>query len=58
MKVYTLEVVIQEGSDEFWESLEGRTGCDEVQQAVRDVLFDAGFQGEDCTVTLKQYQEQ
>ena len=55
MKVYTLEVVIQEGSDEFWEGIEqrGGTGCDEVAQMVRDVLFDAGFQEPDCTVTLQ-----
>ena len=57
MKVYTLAVVIQEGSDEFWEGIEkrGGTGCDEVVQMVRDVLFDAGFQEPDCTVTLQQF---
>ena len=58
MKVYTLVVVIQEGSDEFWEGIEqrGGTGCDEVAQMVRDILFDAGLQPPDCTVTLQQFQ--
>ena len=58
MKRYVLEVIIEEGSDEFWESLAeaGRTGCDEVQQSVRDILFDAGFQPPACTVVLTAYQ--
>ena len=58
MKVYTLAVVIQEGCDEFWEGIEkrGGTGCDEVAQMVRDILFDAGLQPPDCTVTLQQFQ--
>ena len=60
MKTYTLEVTIQEGSDEFWEGIEQRvgTGCDEVAQMVRNILFDAGLQPPDCTVTLKQFEEQ
>ena len=58
MKVYTLAVVIQEGCDEFWEGIEqrGSTGCNEVVQMVRDILFDAGLQPPDCTVTLQQFQ--
>ncbi len=59
MKIYTIEVVITSGGDEFWEDIEDRhsTGCEEVTKTVRDILFDAGFQGEDCIVTLRQYQE-
>lgn len=59
MKTYTLEVTITEGCDEFWEDIIDRqvTACDEVKQAVRDILFDAGFQGPDCLVTLKQFLE-
>ena len=58
MKTYMLTVVIQEGSDEFWEDIEHRgvTGCDDVVQMIRHILFDAGFQEPDCTVTLQQFQ--
>ncbi len=60
MKTYTLEVVITEGCDEFWEGIQARegSGCDEVLQTIRDILFDAGFQPPDCAVTLKQFQDQ
>jgi hypothetical protein len=43
MKTYTFKLVITEGNDEFWESLEGKTGCDEVIDAVMDSLCDAGW---------------
>ena len=32
MKTYTFEIVIEEGSDEWWEEItaENKSGCDEV----------------------------
>ena len=53
MKRYTVRVVIEEGSDEFWESLEGKTGCDEVVGMIRDALKDAQLC--ECTVTLAKF---
>lgn len=45
MKEYTILVRITEGNDEFWEGLKesGKTGCDEILNATRDVLLDSGF---------------
>lgn len=38
MKKYRFEVVIHEGSDEFWESIHAKTGCDEVLECIREEL--------------------
>jgi hypothetical protein len=43
MKKYILEVVITEGNDEFWESLDGKTGCDEVVEGFIDALSGTGW---------------
>lgn len=59
MKIYTLLVTIKEGSDEFWEDLEkeGKSGCDEILQAVRNALSDHGFQeGYGTTVKLEKFE--
>ena len=60
MKIYTLEVTITEGCDEFWEDITAgeATGCDDVTKTVRDILFDAGFQEPNCLVTLKQFRDE
>jgi hypothetical protein len=42
MKRYVIQVVIEEGCDEFWEEIKG-TGCDEVLDSVRNALSGAGF---------------
>lgn len=42
LKQYTLTVFIEEGCDEFWESIKD-TGCDEVVALVEDALVDYGF---------------
>lgn len=56
MKIYTIQVVIEEGNDEFWESLEGKTGCDEVVELVKDALDQFGLSGGyGTTVTLTSY---
>lgn len=40
MKKYTFQVVIEEGSDEFWDEInnKGITGCDQVLELVEDAL--------------------
>lgn len=40
MKRYVLEVVINEGNDEYWESLdkEGKSGCDDIVELVKSSL--------------------
>lgn len=58
MKKYTFKVVIHEGCDEFWESLEGKTGCDPVTEMIKEALEDFGlFVGDNCEITLTQYNE-
>lgn len=39
MKKYKLEVVIHEGSDEFWESIHNKTGCDEILESIKEELY-------------------
>lgn len=40
MKRYVLEVVIKEGNDEYWESLNnsGKSGCDDLVDMVQTTL--------------------
>ena len=53
MKRYEFKVVIEEGNDEYWESLEDKTGCDEITEIVLEAIQDSfGGGGE---VTLVQY---
>ncbi len=52
MKRYVLELVIEEGSDEFWESLEGKSGCDDIVEWIRGVLETEVSEFE---LTLKEY---
>lgn len=56
MKTYTLQVIIEEGNDEFWESLTAVSGCDEVTEAVIDALDAIGFsEGYNASVRLVGY---
>ncbi len=61
MKQYHFEIVLDEGSDEFWESLKDKSGCDEVRESLISALASVGwFTGIDatsdnCTVTLIKY---
>lgn len=43
MKQYRFEIIIREGSDEFWESFASKTGCDEVTEEIRCMLDNSGF---------------
>lgn len=57
LKTYTITVTIQEGSDEFWESLRGKSGCDEVVDEVESCLAERGFAGSQCEVRLSSFEE-
>lgn len=57
MKRFTFSVVIEGGDsdDEFWEELEkdGKTGCEEITESVRDALEGTSF---DFTLHLDKYE--
>lgn len=55
MKTYELSITINEGNDEFWESIDG-DGCYEVTNCIRSILCEYGFQ-DNCIVSLKKYEE-
>lgn len=58
MKRYTLQLVIEEGSDEFWESIKG-SGADEVVELVEDALFAVGFVGgENCRLKMIKFEDE
>lgn len=44
MKRYTFEIVLHEGSDEFWESLieKNKTGCDEIREELEGLIQSTG----------------
>lgn len=56
-KTYTISVTIQEGRDEFWDSFAGRSGCDEVVDAVKQALTDHGFVAPECAVRLDKFEK-
>lgn len=43
MKKYEFSVTIEEGNDEFWESIEKNSGCDEVQELLQDAFISYGI---------------
>lgn len=45
MKTYRIEIVIQEGNDEFWEQVtaDGKSGVDEVLDVVKTSLEGCGL---------------
>ena len=56
-KTYQITVVVTEGSDEFWEALRNKSGCDEVVAEVKSALADRGFVEPDCFVKLARFEE-
>lgn len=56
-KTYEISVTIQEGSDEFWESLRGKSGADDVVEEVRAALADRGYVQPNCYVRLTRFEE-
>lgn len=54
MKKYVFEVIVNEQSDEFFESFaqEGKSGCDEVLEAIKDEL-----QNYDIEIRLTGYSD-
>ncbi len=57
-KTYTISVTIKEGSDDFWDSLYGKSGCDDVVEEVKRCLADQGFVEPDCWVRLERFSEE
>jgi hypothetical protein len=38
MKRYVFELIIEEGNDEFWESIADKSGCDEILEWMKEIL--------------------
>jgi hypothetical protein len=57
MKIYTFKLVIKEGYDEFWESLEGKSGTDEVTEAIKDCLEVQGWIDDKDTLKLEKFED-
>jgi len=59
-KTYTLVVTVQDNSDEFWEAIQksGKTGCDEVMDAVREALYEKGLIFDDHQVSLMKFSQE
>lgn len=57
MKMYTLSLQINEGNDEFWEGLEGKSGCDEVLQLLNSMLIEYGFYPDNSELKLTKFED-
>lgn len=56
MKRYQFTLIIEEGCDEFWESIKNKTGCDEVTEAIKVCLCNEGWCEDYGTIlTLDKY---
>lgn len=58
MKRYLFSVAIEEGNDEFWEKLNGTTGCEQVTEVVEECFAHFGFySGENVTIKLVKFED-
>ncbi len=61
MRQYKFELILEEGNDEFWESLGNKSGCDEVREMLTDMLAQQGFYPDmdnpNCTLTLIEFKQ-
>lgn len=46
MKRYKFQITIEEGNDEFWQSLQGKSGCEEITGCIKSALEEIGFSGQ------------
>jgi hypothetical protein len=53
-KTYTIEVTIQEGSDEFWDSFRTKSGADDVLAMVKEALAEKNIS---ALVRLTRFEE-
>ena len=56
VKRFTIEVVIEEGNDEFWEGLEeeGKSGVDDIVESIKVQIRSTGFY--DAKITCTKYE--
>ena len=57
MKTYTLQITINEGNDEFWEALAGRSGIVELVEEIQTALAEHGWREPDTLVRLIGFKE-
>ena len=62
MKYYTFTLTVQEGSDEFWESLVGKSGCDEVRAELKELIEAGGYyvcdgEHQNCKLVLTSFED-
>jgi hypothetical protein len=45
MKKYIFQIIVEEGNDEFWESLDadGSTGCEDLREMIIESLSGTGL---------------
>lgn len=56
MKTYEFKLKIYEGNDEFWESLEDKSGCGEVKELLLSILAEYGFYDDNSELTLTKFE--
>lgn len=60
MKQYTIELIVTEGYDEFWDDINNNnsTGCEEILIAIKNSLNLSGWtEGFGCSVKLKEFKD-
>ncbi len=56
MRTFTIEIVITEGNNEFWDEIvaKGVTGCDDILEEVKSALAEYGLEPD---VKLVKYED-